>query len=224
MLQCPTAVQARPATEGFYFGLGSKVDTPTFARYERCHMYATNQFRKGLKIEIDGVPYEIVDFQHVSPGKGRAFTRTKLKNMLNQNVTEKTITSGDKVDRANTEEKEMQYLYRDAEGYHFMNQANYDQVALSGEQLGSAKDFLIENLVIKVMYFNERPIGVEVPTFVNLKITETTLASKGDTVTAGTKPATLETGAVVQVPYHIKEGDVIKVDTREYTYVEKANK
>src|SRR5215213_7137335 len=106
-------------------------------------MYATNQFRKGLKVEIDGIPYEIVDFQHVSPGKGRAFTRTKLKNMLNQNVTEKTITSRDKVDRANTEEKEMQFLYRDAEGFHFMNQADYDQVVLSEEQLGSGKDFLM---------------------------------------------------------------------------------
>ncbi len=186
-------------------------------------MYATNQFRKGLKVEIEGTPYEIVDFQHVSPGKGRAFTRTKLKNMLNQNVIERTITSGDKLDRANTEEREMQYLYRDAEGYHFMNQANYDQVALSDEQLGANKDFLQESLVIKVMYFNERPIGIELPTFVILKVTETTSAFKGDTV-GGTKPATLETGAVIQVPFHIKEGDVLKVDTRDSSYVEKANK
>ncbi len=186
-------------------------------------MYATNQFRKGLKVEIEGTPYEIVDFQHVSPGKGRAFTRTKLKNMLNQNVIERTITSGDKLDRANTEEREMQYLYHDAEGFHFMNQANYDQVALSDDQLGSGKDFLQENLVIKVMYFNERPIGIELPTFVTLKVTETTSAFKGDTV-GGTKPATLETGAVIQVPFHIKEGDVLKVDTRDSSYVEKANK
>ena len=186
-------------------------------------MYATNQFRKGLKVEIEGTPYEIVDFQHVSPGKGRAFTRTKLKNMLNQNVIERTITSGDKLDRANTEEREMQYLYHDAEGFHFMNQANYDQVALSDEQLGSGKDFLQENLVIKVMYFNERPIGIELPTFVVLKVTETTSAFKGDTV-GGTKPATLETGAVIQVPFHIKEGDTLKVDTRDSSYVEKANK
>jgi elongation factor P len=187
-------------------------------------MYATNQFRKGLKVEIEGIPYEIVDFQHVSPGKGRAFTRTKLKNMLNQNVIERTITSGDKLDRANTEEKEMQYLYKNAEGYHFMNQANYDQVALSDETLGAAKDFLIENLVIKVMYFNERPIGIELPTFVSMKVAETDPAFKGDTVTGGTKPAKLESGAVVQVPFHIKEGDMIKVDTRDYTYSEKVNK
>ncbi len=187
-------------------------------------MYATNQFRKGLKVEIEGIPYEIVDFQHVSPGKGRAFTRTKLKNMLNQNVIERTITSGDKVDRANTEAKEMQYLYFDAEGYHFMNQANYEQVVLSPDQLGDAKDFLQENLVITTMYFNERPIGVELPTFVSLKVAETDPAFKGDTVTGGTKPAKLETGAVVQVPFHIKEGDVLKIDTREYKYVEKVNK
>src|SRR5262249_18411349 len=143
-------------------------------------MYATNQFRKGLKVEIEGIPYEIVDFQHVSPGKGRAFTRTKLKNMLNGNVTEKTITSGDKVDRANTEQKEMQFLYKDPAGYNFMNQENYEQVVLTDDTIGSAKDFLQENLVIQVMYFNERPIGIELPTFVALKITETTSAFKGD--------------------------------------------
>ncbi len=187
-------------------------------------MYPTNQFRKGLKVDIEGVPYEIIDFQHVSPGKGRAFTRTKLKNMLNQNVTEKTITSGDKLDRANTEEKEMQYLYRDAEGFHFMNQANYDQVALQEELLGTAKDFLIENLVIKVMYFNERPIGIDLPTFIAAKVIETAGAFRGDTVTGGTKPAKIESGAMVQVPYHIKEGDVIKVDTRDNSYSEKVNK
>ena len=187
-------------------------------------MYATNQFRKGLKVELDGVPFEIIDFQHVSPGKGRAFTRTKLKNMLNHNILERTITSGDKLDEANTEEREMQYLFRDAEGYHFMNQANYEQVALTDEQLGQAKDFLKEQGVIKVMYFNEGPIGVELPTFVVLKIAETDPAFKGDTVTGGTKPAKLETGASVQVPFHLKEGDLIKVDTRSYSYVEKANK
>ena len=187
-------------------------------------MYATNQFRKGLKVELEGVPYEIIDFQHVSPGKGRAFTRTKLKNMINQNILERTITSGDKLDQANTEEREMQYLYRDAEGYHFMNQADYDQVVLSGEQLGANKDYLVENLVIKVMYFNERPIGVELPTFVECKVVETDPAFKGDTVTGGSKPAKLEAGAVVQVPFHIKEGDIIKVDTRDSKYSEKVNR
>lgn len=187
-------------------------------------MYATNQFRRGLKLEIDGIPYEIVDFQHVSPGKGRAFTRTKLRNMLNQNVIEKTITSGEKINKADTEQKEMQYLYMNAEGFHFMNQANYEQVTLTPEQLGPAKDFIQENLVIKVMYFNERPIGIELPTFVALKIIETEPSFRGDTVSGGSKPAKLETGAVVNVPFHLKEGDLIKIDTRDSSYVEKVNK
>jgi elongation factor P len=187
-------------------------------------MYATNQFRKGLKIEIEGVPYEIVDFQHISPGKGRAFTRTKVRNLLNSNVTEKTITSGDKVDKANTEQKEMQFLYKDNEGYHFMNQANYEQVVLSEENLGDGKNFLQENLVVQVLYYNERPITVDLPSHVVLKVIETAPAFKGDTVTGGQKPATLETGAAVHVPYHIKEGDLIKVDTRDGSYIEKANK
>lgn len=186
--------------------------------------YATNQFRKGLKIEIEKVPYEIVDFQHVSPGKGRAFTRTKVKNMLNGNVTEKTITSGDKVDQADTEQVEMQFLYKDAAGYNFMNQATYDQTAIQEDTLGDAKNLLQEGLVIQIMYYNGRPIGVELPTFVVLKIVETDPAFKGDTATGGSKPAKVETGAVVHVPFHVKEGDLIKIDTRDMAYVEKANK
>lgn len=187
-------------------------------------MYATNQFRKGLKIELDGVPFQIVDFQHVSPGKGGSFTRTKLKNMLNQNVIERTFKSGDKVDRANTEQKEMQFLYGDNEGYHFMNTANYEQVALSKEQLGENVGYLQENLQIQIMYFNERPIGVELPTFVELKVVDTEPAIRGDTVSGGSKPAKTEMGAVVNVPFHIKEGDIIKVDTRDGSYVEKVNR
>jgi elongation factor P len=187
-------------------------------------MYATNEFRKGLKVEIDGVPFEIVEFQHVSPGKGRAFTRTKLRNLLNQNVIERTITSGDKLDRANTEQVEVQFLYADTQGYHFMNKENYEQFQLTEEQLGQAKDFLSENQELKVMFFNERAIGVELPSHVILQVVETDPAFKGDTVTGGSKPAKLGPGAVVQVPFHIKEGDMIKVDTREYKYIEKANK
>jgi elongation factor P len=187
-------------------------------------MYATNEFRKGLKVEIDGVPFEIIDFQHVSPGKGRAFTRTKLRNMINQNVLERTITSGDKLETANTEEREVQFLYSDTQGYHFMNKENYEQFQLPEESLGSAKDFLMENQELKVMFFNERAIGVELPSHVVLKVKTTDPAFKGDTVTGGSKPATLEPGAVIQVPFHIKEGDMIKVDTRDYKYIEKYNK
>jgi elongation factor P len=187
-------------------------------------MIATNEFRKGLKIEIDGVPYQIVDFQHVSPGKGGAFTRTKIRNMLNQNQTERTFKSGDKVERPDLEEKEMQYLYSDSEGYHFMNTADYEQVVMSGESLGENVGFLQENLLVKITYFNSRAIGVELPYFVELVVTRTDPSFKGDTVTGGTKPATVSTGASVQVPFHISEGDVIKIDTRDCKYVEKVNK
>lgn len=187
-------------------------------------MYVTNQFRKGLKIEMDGVPFEIVDFQHVSPGKGGAFSRTKLRNMLNQNVIEKTFKSGEKVDKANMMQKEMQFLYLDGDGFHFMDTANYEQIQLSEEFLGSAKNFLQENLKVEILLHNEKPIGVVLPNFVELKITQTEPAVKGDTVSGGSKPATLETGAVVNVPFHLKEGDVIKVDTRDNSYCEKVNK
>ncbi|MGE0614314.1 MAG: elongation factor P [Bacteriovoracia bacterium] len=187
-------------------------------------MYATNQFRKGLKIEIEGVPFQIVDFQHVSPGKGAAFTRTKIRNMLNQNVIERTFKSGDKVDRADTEEREMQYLYGDAEGFHFMNNATYDQVVLSKDQLGEQVGYLKENLVLQITYFNERPIGVEFPTFVELYVKEADPAVKGDTVSGASKYCTLESGARIMVPMHIKEGDLLKVDTRDGTYSEKVNK
>lgn len=187
-------------------------------------MYATNQFRKGLKIELDGVPYEIIHFEHVSPGKGGAFTRTKLRNLLTQKMDEKTFKSGDKVDRANTEERDMQFLYQDAEGFHFMNTSTYEQVALMAETLGDEVGFLQENLIIKVLFFNERAISIELPNFVELKVVETEPSIKGDTVSGGGKPAQLETGASVSVPFHIQEGDVIKVDTRTREYSEKVNK
>ena len=187
-------------------------------------MYATNQFRKGLKLEIDATPYRIVDFQHVSPGKGGAFTRTKLKNMLNGNVVEKTFKSGEKIARANTEDKEMQYLYSDGEGYHFMDTSSYEQVPLREDHLGEDVGYLQEGIKVNVTFYNDRPIGVDLPNMVELKIVETDPAFKGDTVSGGTKPAKTEAGAVVQVPFHLKEGDVIKIDTRENKYVEKVNK
>jgi elongation factor P len=185
-------------------------------------MYSTSQFKKNLKVEIDGVPYSVVEFQHVSPGKGSAFTRTKLRNMITGAMLERTYKNNEKLASANTEQREMQFLYKDGEGYNFMNTQSYDQVSLTAEQLGDAAGFLQENIQIQVMYFNERPIGVELPTFVVLKIVKTDPAFKGDTVTGGSKPATLETGAVIQVPFHIVEGDIVKVDTRDSSYVEKA--
>jgi elongation factor P len=187
-------------------------------------MYATNQFRKHLKIELEGVPYSIVDFQFVSPGKGSAFVRTKLKNMLNGNVIERTFKSGDKVDKPDMEQLEYQYLYKDGEHFVFMNTSNYDQVPLDDKVIGDARDFLKENLAIQVLYHNSRPIAIELPTFVELKITATEPGFRGDTATNALKPATLETGCVIQVPMHLKEGEVIKVDTRDYSYVEKVGK
>lgn len=187
-------------------------------------MYATNEFRKGLRIEIEKVPYQIVEFQHVSPGKGSAFTRTKLKNLLNLNVIERTFKSGDKVDEANTEFREMQYLYKDAEGYHFMDQASYEQLVMDDDTLGESAGYLQENTVVQVLLYNDRPITVDLPTFVVLQIAETDPAFRGDTVTGSGKPAKLSTGASIQVPYHVVEGDLVKVDTRDGSYVEKANK
>lgn len=188
-------------------------------------MYVTNQFRKGLKIELDGTPFVIVDFQFVSPGKGSAFVRTKLKNMFNGSVIERTFKSGDKVDKPDLEMHEFQYLYKEGEHHFvFMNQANYEQVHLDHGVIGEASDFLKENIVVQVLFHNGKPIGLELPTFVELAIVETDPGFKGDTVSGATKPAKLETGASVLVPLHIREGDVIKVDTRDCKYVEKVSR
>lgn len=187
-------------------------------------VYATNEFRKNIKLDIDNTPYQIVEFQHVSPGKGSAFTRTKLKNLLNGNVIERTFKSGEKLPAANVEIKEMQYLYKDNEGYHFMNTENYEQIILNDDKIGDQSGFMMDNMQVQVLLYNELPVSVELPTFVELKIKETAPSFRGDTVTGGTKPATLETGAVVNVPFHISEGDMIRVDTRDSSYVEKVNK
>lgn len=187
-------------------------------------VYATNEFRKNLKLEIEGIPYQIVEFQHVSPGKGSAFTRTKLKNLLNQNVIERTFKSGEKLPAANVEFKEMQFLYKDSDGYHFMNLESFEQILLMDGKIGDNSGFMQDNMQVQILFYNEQPISIELPTFVELKIVQTDPAFKGDTVTGGTKPARLETGAMVQVPFHILEGDVIKVDTRDSAYVEKVSR
>ncbi|HTL12448.1 MAG TPA: elongation factor P [Bdellovibrionota bacterium] len=183
-------------------------------------MYETRQFRKGLKLEIDGVPFAIVDFQHISPGKGSAFTRTKLRNLLNGNQTEKTFKSGEKVAQADVTTREMQFLYKDAAGYNFMDLTSYEQIILDEETLGEDVKFMKEQIVVQIMLYGEKPIGVELPTFIEALVVKTDPAFKGDTV-GGSKPATIEPGAVVQVPFHIKEGDKIRVDTRECIYLEK---
>jgi elongation factor P len=185
-------------------------------------VYPTNEFKKNVKLEIDNTPFSIVDFQHVSPGKGSAFTRTKLKNLLNGNVIERTFKSGERIPAANVEVKEMTYLFKDGSGFNFMNSENYEQIVISAEQIGDQSQFMQDNMEVQVVFYNERPITVDLPTFVVLKVVECAPAFKGDTVTGGTKPAKMETGAMVNVPFHISEGDLLKIDTRECAYVEKA--
>jgi elongation factor P len=187
-------------------------------------MYDTKQFRKGLKIEVEGIPYNIVDFQLVSPGKGGSFVRTKLKNMLNESVIERTFKTGDKVGKPDLEQLEFQYLYREGDHFYFMNQTNYEQVPLDGHVLGDATVFMKENLVVQVLFYNGKAIGVELPTFVELKVATTEPGFKGDTATGAQKPAVMESGVQVMVPLHIKEGDLLKIDTRDHKYMEKVNK
>jgi len=187
-------------------------------------MYDTREFRRGLKVLMGTDPWTIVDFQHVSPGKGAAFTRTKLKNLRTGQVVEHNIKSGDKLEKPDVEERNMQYLYKDGDGYHFMDTENYEQITLSEEDVTDTKNFLIENSQIKVIFFNGKPIGVETEIFVELKVKETAPGVRGDTATGGSKPATLETGLVVSVPFHINEGDVLRIDTRCSEYVDRVSR
>ena len=183
---------------------------------------STADFRKGLKIELEGEPYIITDFLHVKPGKGGAFVRTKLKSLVTGNVIDRTFRSGEKVQTPSLEEKTMQYLYHEGDTYHFMDSDTYEQITLAGNLLGEDSNFLQENVEVKILFHNEQPIGVELPFFVELTIVQTEPGVKGDTASGGTKPATVETGAVIQVPLFLNEGDVIKVDTRTGAYIERA--
>lgn len=185
-------------------------------------MYSTAEFKKGLKIELDGVPYTIVDFQHVKPGKGGAFVRTKLKSLLTGRVLDQTFRSGEKVKKPDLMEREMQYLYGEGDRFCMMDNENYEQVMLTAEQVGEARLYLTENLDVKVLFFNQAPVGVEVPLAVELVVAQTEPGVKGDTASGGTKPATLESGVSVQVPLFINEGDRIRVDTRTGNYIERA--
>ncbi|RJX30096.1 MAG: elongation factor P [Desulfarculus sp.] len=185
-------------------------------------MYSTADFRRGLKVEIDGKPFTIVEFQHVKPGKGGAFVRTKLKNLETGQVLEQTFRSGSKVGVPDLEEMNMQYLYQDAENYVFMDNQTYDQVFIAGEYLGEAVNFLKPNIDLKVVYFKGKPIGVELPIVVELEVTATEPGVKGDTATGASKAATLETGLIVQVPLFIEQGDVLRIDTRNGEYLERA--
>lgn len=180
---------------------------------------STNQFKNGMAIELDSQLFFIAEFQHVKPGKGGAFVRTKLKNVKTGAVVDRTFRAGEKFEQAHLEHKKMQYLYRDGADYHFMDNATYEQTTLTAEQLGDVMKYVKENTNVDVMSHNGVPLGVEAPFFVELEVAETDPGLKGDTATGGTKPATVETGAVVQVPLFVNVGDTLKIDTRTDTYV-----
>ncbi|MCP3983735.1 MAG: elongation factor P [bacterium] len=184
----------------------------------------TSNFKNGLKIEMDGEPFVMTYFQHVKPGKGGAFVRTKIKNLRTGRVLDKTFRSGEKVAEADIDERRMQYLYQDGESLVFMDNESYDQMSLSKEQVGDAVKFLKENMEIDVILHKGEPINIELPAFIQAEISQTDPGVKGDTASGATKPATLETGAVVQVPLFIKEGEIVRVDTRTGEYVERVNK
>ena len=164
---------------------------------------------------------QVVEFQHVKPGKGAAFVRTKLKNVITGATVEKTFNPTDKMPKAHIERKDMQYLYNDGQLYYFMDVESYEQVPLSSEALGDALKFLKENMIVKFLSFNNKVFGVEPPMFVELEITHTEPGARGDTVTGATKPATVETGAIVKVPLFVNQGDVIRIDTRTGEYMER---
>ena len=182
--------------------------------------YSMSDLKKGLKIELNGIPYKIVEYQHVKPGKGAAFVRAKIKSYANGKVVEKTFHAGDKCTQPDLEQKEMQYLYDDGEMLQFMDNVSYDQIGLSYDQVGDAAKWLIDGMNLEILFHNGNAIGVEAPPVVELKVIETPPNFKGDSQ-GGKKPATLESGAVVQIPYHVLEGDTIRVDTVKAEYLEK---
>jgi elongation factor P len=187
-------------------------------------MFSTSDIRKGLKIEINGEPFAIVDFLHVKPGKGGAFIRTKLKNLKTGAVLDKTFRSGEKFAKADLEEKDMQYLYNDGESYHFMDNETYEQISLPEDKIEFEKNFLKENVNVKVLFFKGDAISVEIPTFVELEVTHTEPGLKGDTASSASKPATVETGYTLNVPLFVNMGDILKIDTRTGEYVERVKK
>ena len=185
-------------------------------------MISSNDFRPGVTIEIDNQVWQVVDFQHVKPGKGAAFVRAKIKNLQTGAVVERTFNAGEKLPRAHVDRRPMQYLYESDGSYNFMDNETYDQIMLTKEQLDTALNFLKENMEISIMFFNGVVIGVELPNSVDLEVVETDPGIRGDTATGGTKPAKLETGYVVKVPLFINTGDVLRIDTRSGDYIERA--
>ena len=187
-------------------------------------MYQTSDIRKGLKVEIDNNPWTVVDFQFVKPGKGCAFTRTKIKNLITGAVLERTYKTGERLKPADVEEVEMQYLYRDGDDFQFMNLTDYDQVPVSKTVLGNAINYLLDDMTVQILMFRDRPVAVEVSNFIEAEITSCEPGVKGNTAQGGSKPAILSTGYEVRVPLFIEQGEWIKVDTRTGDYVERVRK
>jgi elongation factor P len=183
----------------------------------------TAQFRNGLKIEISGQPNTIVYFQHVKPGKGGAFVRTKLKNLLNGKVVEKTFRSGEKVEEADIEENRMQYLYNDGSDFIFMDQTSFDQIPIGDDVLGDTANYMLENLEVEVLFWKGKPVNIQLPNYIEATVTQSDPGVKGDTSSGATKPATIECGATLNVPLFISEGDLIRVDTRTGEYSERVS-
>ncbi|SDK55589.1 elongation factor P [Sediminibacillus albus] len=185
-------------------------------------MISVNDFRTGLTIEVDNSIWQVIDFQHVKPGKGAAFVRSKLRNIRNGNIQEKTFRAGEKVNRAHIENNKMQYLYASGDTHTFMDSNTYEQLELQTSQIEYELKFLRENMEVSIMTYQGETLGVELPNNVELKVTETEPGIKGDTASGGTKPAILETGLSVQVPFFINEGDVLLINTADGKYVSRA--
>lgn len=185
-------------------------------------MIVAGDFKNGLTFEMDGQVYQVVEFQHVKPGKGAAFVRTKLKNIITGATVERTFNPTDKMEKAVVERKDMQYLYNDGDLYYFMDVETYEQTPLNAASLGDSLKFVKENMVVKVLSFKGNVFGIEPPTFVELEVIETEPGFKGDTATGATKPAKVETGATIKVPLFVNQGDKIRIDTRTGEYMERA--
>lgn len=185
-------------------------------------MISVNDFRTGLTIEVDGDILQVIEFQHVKPGKGAAFVRAKLRNLRNGGIKETTFRGGEKVARARIETAEMQYLYASGDEHVFMNTSTYDQVTIPATRLERELKFLLENMMVSIMQYEGEILGIQLPNTVELTVKETEPGIKGDTASGGSKPATLETGLVVQVPFFINEGDKLSIDTRSGEYLGRA--
>jgi elongation factor P len=185
-------------------------------------MISTSDFKTGVTIQLDGDVFSIIDFQHVKPGKGAAFVRTKLKNVKTGAVVERRFNAGEKMAKAHVERRDMDYLYKDGELFVLMDKETYEQISITEGQIGEGVKWVKENMTLGVLFFDVEVIGVDVPNTVQLAVASTEPGVKGDTATGGTKPATLETGAVVQVPFFVNEGDVLIIDTRTGSYLQRA--